>query len=180
MQRGYGALKKIYSIRNALDRKTKTLLSESLVLSRLNFCNAVYGPCLDYRDKRRTQGLQNSCMRLIFGVRGRGHISHRARELGWLSMENRRKMHSTALFFNIVKTKQPSYLYNKISFRTDVHNLNLRYRGGLTPPLHTSEFFKRGFAYCVAKTINTIPPCLRSLSVATMKRELLKDLLSQQ
>ncbi|KAJ8911549.1 hypothetical protein NQ315_012802 [Exocentrus adspersus] len=76
LRKGYSVIKMIYSHRDSLNRDMKKTLCESLVLSIANYCDNVYGPCLDDVDKRRLQKLQNSCLRLIFGVRRRHRISH--------------------------------------------------------------------------------------------------------
>jgi hypothetical protein len=107
---GYLALKMIYSHRHYLSQATKKMLCEALVLSPLNYCDSIYGPCLDVLDTRRTQKLQNSCMSLIFGIRRREHISHKLKELKWLNMYNRRKLHATCFFYKVLKFKTPPYL----------------------------------------------------------------------
>lgn len=56
----YMNLKMIYSNRYYLSQKVKTILCESLVLSRFNFADTVYGPCIDADDNRRIQVVQNA------------------------------------------------------------------------------------------------------------------------
>lgn len=173
----FAKLKIIFHNRQMLNRKTKTLLCNSLVLSKLNYCDTVYGPCLDSIDTNRIQCLQNACMRLIFGIRKYERISHKLVELGWLNMQKNRLLHAACLYHNIITNKSPRYLYNKISFRTDVHNLNLRFKGLLTPPTHSTELFKRSFSYCIVKTYNKIPNELKSLSSQNFKKHLHELLL---
>lgn len=180
IQRGYLNLKKIYEHRTILPKKTKTMLCESYVLSQVNYCDTVYGPCIKQSDATRIQRLQNSCLRLIHGIRKYQHISHTLKTTNWLNMYSRRYVHSATLFFKIIKNQVPKYLHRKLRFRTDVHTLNLRFRGRLTPPKHKLELFKRSFSYQIATTINKLPAkILQSKNVSIFKKQLFKFLLKQ-
>ena len=180
MQRAYCNLRKIYSIRGMLNVKSKSLLCDSLVLSIFNYCDVVYSSCLDSRDRVRIQRVQNSCLRLVYGVRKYDRVTHKLGEIGWLSMANRRLLHSACFYRKVMIDRCPPYLYEKITFRTDVHALNLRYRGGLTPPKHNTEFYKRCFTYCIAKTYNGLPCSLRSVCLSTFRQRMKQKLLSSQ
>ena len=177
LQRAYGALKVIYSNREYLDQRSKTLLCTAYVLSRADYADTVYGPCLDAFDKQRLQKLQNSCLRLIFGIRKYQSVRHCLGILGWLNMENRRRLHSVCLFHNVISFKTPPYLYNKISFRSDVHHLNLRRRSHITVPAHHTQFFKRCFKYSLSNWYNAIPTHIRALSATNFKQKYVKLLL---
>lgn len=126
LQSAYISLKLIYQNRLSLPALLKSELCEALVLSQLNYCDSIYGPCLRKSDSDRLQRLQNSCLRLIFGIRKYDHISHCLGLNGWLCMSDRRILHMACFFHNILKNKIPDYLYRKISFRSDVHHVNIR------------------------------------------------------
>lgn len=177
LQKAYLNLRLIYSQRSLLDRKTKIMLCESLVLSHLNFCDVVYDPCLLSTDIYRIQKLQNSCLRLIFGIRKFDHISHTFKEVNWLSMRQRRYLHSATLFFKILLSKTPPYLFKKVSYRCDIHNLNIRFKGTLTPPRHSTEIFKRSFSYNITKVVNGMPVNTAGLSLSRIKHELYNHLI---
>lgn len=154
LQRAYSSLKLIYNQRHYLDRDVKKMLCDSLVLSHFDHCDSVYGPCLDNYDIRRIQKVQNSCIRLIYGIRRRQRISHKLKDSSWLNMYNRRRLHMACLFFKIIKSNAPSYLHNKLTYRTDVHNINVRRKNFLTIPRHHKEIFKRSYSYNVAACVN--------------------------
>nr|WP_253308766.1 reverse transcriptase family protein [Rickettsia endosymbiont of Ceutorhynchus assimilis] len=99
LKRAYSVLRGLYSHRHYLCQRTKTLLCDSLILSHFNFCDHLYGPFLDSIDVRRVQKVQNSCIRFACGIRRRDRVSHKLNELGWLSMFNRRSLHSLCFFF---------------------------------------------------------------------------------
>lgn len=180
IQKAFINIKLIYNSRQFLTTSMKTILCEALVLSHFNFCDIVYGPAIDSADANRIQKVQNSCLRLIFGVRKRERISHKLKELSWLSMFHRRLLHSACLFYNIICSKCPVYLYRKLKFRTDVHTLNLRFKGLLTPPLHKSTLFRRSFSYNITKICNSIPSLLNSSHPKLFKRRYRAHLLAKQ
>lgn len=177
LKTSYMNLRTLYVNRHFLTTKSKRILCESLVLSQFSHCDAVYGPCLTVYDAGRIQGVQNSCLRLIYGIRKFQHISSTFKRSGWLSMSNRRFIHSACLYHNVLLTKTPPYLYNKISFRTDIHNINIRFKNTLTIPAHSSQFFKRCFSYNVAKVINNISSEIKNplcISKAAFKKSVIK------
>lgn len=180
LKKSYGSLKMIYPHRHYLNKKTKQMLSESLVLSHSNYCDVVYGPNLDSIDKNRLQYLQNSCLRLIFSVKRREHISHKLSEAGWLSMNNRRILHMCCFYYKILKYKNPEYLLDKIRFRTDVHNINIRKKHILDVPKHKKEIYKRSFTYNICKLVNTYNILNFDLSVNTYIYNLKRIILQQQ
>lgn len=180
IQKAYYALKLIYGNRHCLPQKTKVMLCETLVLSLFHFADSLYGPSLTLLYRTKIQKIQNSCLRLIFGIRKRERISHKLRELGWLSMEYRRLLHSACLYYKIIVNKSPEYLYKKIRFRTDVHNLNIRFKGLLTPPVHHTQLFKRCFRYQICKVFNGIPQEVKDMGFTRFKSKYRSYLYERQ
>lgn len=180
LKKSYMNLKLIYAHREFLDIKTKTLLCEALILSLFNFCDVVYGPCLTVFDSNRIQKVQNSCLRLIHGLRKYQHISHTLKISNWLNMEGRRYVHLACLFSDILRSQTPPYLYYKITYRTDVHNINIRFKNALTVPLHNSEFFKRSFSYNIASVLNRLPCEYVNLTKRQFKKKIRELAMSRQ
>nr|CAI5829857.1 unnamed protein product [Callosobruchus analis] len=85
----------------------------------------VYGPCLDMTTSARIRKVQNSCIRLTFSLSRGDHVSQKPRELHWLNMFNRRKCHLPTFVYNILHNKVPLYLYEKLTFRSSIHNYKL-------------------------------------------------------
>lgn len=172
LQRSYAGLKMLYPHRNYLSIKVKTMLCESLVLSTFSYCAAIYYPCLDVLSKGRIQRVQNSCARFIFGIRRREHISHKIKELKWLNMENKLKLYTLCCYHQILCKRTPIYLYNKIKFRTDVHNINIRNKHFITIPTHRTALYERSFTYNIAKTYNDIPDNVKNLKYRDFKKHI--------
>lgn len=156
------------------------MLCESLVLSHFSYCNVVYFPCIDKDTTMKIQRVQNSCIRYIFGIRKFQHISHKFHELGWLNMSNRFSLQAGCLIHNIIHSKTPPYLLNRIKFRTDVHNLNLRNVMCITPPIHKSSFFERSFTFTIYKIYNSIPKNITQLNCKAFKNNYFTLLYKKQ
>lgn len=180
IRKAYGKLKIIYKNKPSLNKTIRTMLCESLILSNFNYCDIIYGPCLDVMDKIRIQKVQNSCLRLIFNIRKYDHISYKLQEVKWLNMQNRRILHAAVLFHKLVITKKPPYLYNKIRFRSDVHNINIRRKDMLTPPLHKSALFERSFSYNIARIYNNVPSELKNKTIQSFRNCYFNSLFIKQ
>ncbi|KAF2893916.1 hypothetical protein ILUMI_12259 [Ignelater luminosus] len=71
IQKAYTKLKYLFFNRFVLSNKSRVMLCEALVLSQFNYCDVVYGPCLEQKDRLRIQRVQNSCLKFIYGKRER-------------------------------------------------------------------------------------------------------------
>lgn len=180
IKRAFCNLKNIYSSKAMLSKDTIKLLCDALVLSHFAYCDIIYGPCLDVMTSKRIQRVQNSCTRLICGIRRREHVTYKIREINWLNMSNRRLLHSSMFFHKIVTTKSPQYLYEKIRFRTDVHNINIRRKSLITPPAHKTALYERSFTYNISKVYNKIPANLRKCTIKKFQMEIRRKLWNDQ
>lgn len=148
------ALKSIYVHRENIDTATRSLLCESLVLSFFNYGDVIYAKCITKYASNRIQMVQNSCTRLIYGMRGRRGVSHKLKSTNTINMSNRRILHSVLFYRNIIKFETPSYLYNRVRFRHQEHQINIRRNCLLSIPKHRLEKFKQGFSYNISKILN--------------------------
>ena len=156
IRKAYLSLKGIYQHRQVLTFETKKLLCETLVLSTLNYLDCIYEGFLRYRDRARLQRIQNACLRMMYGIRRTQSIRQKVRECGWLTMEERRRLHSAVFFYRVFVLREPAYLWSKISLRCDVHSVNIRARHFITIPSHKHELYKRCFSYRFAHYINFV------------------------
>lgn len=140
------------------------MLADSLVLSHYNYMDVVYNSCITKADATRIQRTQNNCLRFIFGLRKYDSITHKLKEINWLSMSERRLLHCCTLYHNIMTNKTPKYLYDKITFRNDIHSRNTRNNQLISPPRHSSSLYKRSFTYNIYNIYNAIPDHIKRLN----------------
>lgn len=177
-KKAFYSLKQLYQFRGFLDVNTRSLLSETMVLSHLNYADVVYGPCLSQEDKYRLQKIQNCCVRYFTTVPRYDSISSHLRAFNLLNMSERRFIHSVGFVLNILRTNNPIYLYNKIHRRTEIHNRNLRnVENRICIPSYKKSSFRGSFSYIAAYIINNLPIQYHNLSVATVKCKLKEDMI---
>lgn len=164
-------LKVLYKIRNLLSEEVRLTLCESLVLSKLNYCDIVIGPCLLSSSKRAIQRVQNACIRYCYRVPRKSHITPWLNNKGLLNMENRRHLHLANFTLSIIKKRKPSYLYSRLVWRE--YTFNSRYENHflLNTPFHRTRAFEGSFRYQATHCWNNLPPPLRrpSVSFQTLK-----------
>lgn len=173
----YANLRLLYAHRDYLDQASRRVLTESLVLSHFNYADVVYGPSLTQKQYLRLQRVQNSCVRFIYGLRKYDHVSEKYKELQWLRMRWRMIHHSCCLFQKIIATHTPPYLYDKITFRTDVHNINVRHKNSVTIPKHKTKIFQGSFTYFLARCDKIVPVDIKRLRFHGFKKILKTYLL---
>jgi Reverse transcriptase (RNA-dependent DNA polymerase) len=166
----FAKLKAIYSFKGVLSSETKVKLSNSLILSKIEYGDAVYGPCLTEREAYRLQKVQNSCARYSLNIRRREHISQPIKDIGWLNMKQRWKLHLCCSVHKILYKKHPIYLNNKLSLRSQIHRVNLRFSGyTLNIPKYKTAIFKKSFSYMAPSLYNKLPAHVKVLSLQCFK-----------
>ena len=126
-QKSYMTLKILYNNKHILNFRLKKTLCESLVLSNFNYCDFVYGYCIDNESVLRIQRVQNDCVRFIFGLRKYDHISHKFLDLKWLRMDQRRLLHFSTFLLKILNDPEsPASIKERLLPRYNVHSVNIR------------------------------------------------------
>lgn len=170
-------LKVLYGVRDYLSVDLRVHLCESLILSRLNYCDVVYDGCILGRSKKLVQRVQNACIRFCFKVLPRSHITPHLNAAGLLNMPARRRLHLATLLFGVVNSETPSYLYKKLEWSGSVRRFKLR----AVVPRCRSAAFRGSFRFAATKCWNDIPPPIkRASSRYTFKRKLGVYLLDNQ
>lgn len=172
LRRAYGALRLLYPHRGCLPLKLKLSLCNSLVLSQVKYCSEVYFESLDYNYKNKIQMLQNSCIRFAYGIRKYEHISEKLLQSGWFIMKKAFRLRELCLFHSVIKSKKPPYLYNRITFRTDIRNINVRRKDTIVPPRHRTSSYERSFTYRVYKHYSILPYEIRHLEDRSFRHKL--------
>lgn len=136
-------LKLLYCYKHILNANLKIMLCGLLILFNFNYCGIVYNSCLSMHNMKIIQMVQHSCLRFIYGIGRRQHISHMIKSTGWLCMRERRIFYAFCVYHKIFVTKLPQFLHNKIQCSTDVINISLRLRDILDTHRHNFELYKR-------------------------------------
>lgn len=169
IRKGYYVLRLLYANKHVLNFNLKKRLCELLVFSIFSYADIVYGPCIDSVTRNRIQKIQNSCCRLVFGLRKFDRVTNNLKILRWLPMQQIWEVHLVTFVHRLLFTHTPSYLHEKLESRTNLHNVNIRHSKKLSIPKHTTAMFQRSFSYVSVKKYNEINDELKKLACATFK-----------
>lgn len=176
-------LKILYRIRDFLSVDLRIKLCLSLVLSKFDYADVVYGPRLLASTDRMVQRVQNACARYCFGVAPREHVTPYLNSARILKMSLRRELHLSSLLFGVFKTSKPEYLFNRFKFRgsrSSLYGIRSVCNDLLLPRCHFAVY-KGSFKYSATKCWNNIPPPIKNLNtIGTFKLKLKQQLLEFQ
>lgn len=175
-------IKLLYKIRNLLSEAVRITLCESLVLSKLNYGDILYGPRLLSTSKRLIQRVQNACCRFCFNIPPRTHVTPFLNKAGLLNMSARRELHLATVVYDLIKFKHPDYLFKKLVWSSSRNPYKTRASSYLLiVKKHKTTAFRGSFRYQATKCWNNIPPPLRKpMSKSFFRLKLKSILLSQQ
>lgn len=173
-QGSYLTLKQLFPSRHIMSPIIKLNICNSLIISRLSYCDAVYGPALLASDAVRLQRVQNSCVRFAFGIRKfeRG-ISLKLFETKQLRLETLRLYHLLCLAHKIILTGVPGYISDEFRWlHRPCLSRESRHCRMLRIPHHSSACFRRSFIYCACHQYNGLDNEYRDMSLLNFKKRL--------
>ncbi len=170
---GRFALYNIRKIRPFLSEHATQLLVQTLVLSRLDYCNALLA-CLPANSIKPLQLIQNAAARLIFNEPKRTHVTPLFINLHWLPIAARIKF--KALMFAYKTTSGSAPLYLNSILQTYVPSRSLRSaseRRIIVPSQRGTKLLSRTFSLTVPTWWNDLPNSIRAAeSLAIFKKRL--------
>lgn len=165
--------------KDILSTEVKLKLTDSLILSSISYCDAVFWPAILNRDKESLQRVQNACIRFSYNLRKFDHVTYHFKQSKWLNLSEHFECHMACLIFKVIKHKSPSYLLSKLKKGTDTHQYHrsTRHCTQFTVPKHKSALFQRSFSYTAVKLYNSIPLDIKSCTSITSFRKQITALL---
>ena len=171
-------LRKIASVRNYLTYSAVVQLVSSLVLSRIDYCNALFAGLPD-NQLDRLQNVQNNAARLIFRRSKRHHITPLLIQLHWLPVKFRVTYKIATLAFRKFQGTLPIYLSDllQIEQRNRVTRSSSEKRL-LPPPFsRNTSTDNRRFSVVAPEVWNRLPNALRNAETLSSFKSSLKTYL---
>ena len=166
-------IRQLRSIRPLLDHDSTVLLANSLVASKLDFCNSLYTG-LPKKTINSLQLVQNSLARAVFSSRKFERVTPLLQRLHWLPISQRIDYKIALLTFKTLQLNSPSYLADLLVQYKPSRNLRSENKNLLVvPPFHSCAG-RRSFAYYAPTLWNSLPLSLRSLTSVSSFRSSLK------
>ena len=147
----------IRRIRHLLSLSTATALANSLVSSKLDYCNSLYNG-ISQANLNKIQRIQNTLAHVVINTSKFEHITPILKKLHWLPIKQRIDYKLCLLTYKTLQIQQPTYLYNSFSFPS--HSLSTRSSDSsvLFCPSHMSEhLWVKGPFLSLLKTLE-LPP----------------------
>src|SRR5271163_2051995 len=135
----YFHIRQIRQVRSSLDTNSAIVLANSLVFSKLDYCNSLYYN-LPAVSLDRLQRVQNALAGVVVpSVRRHHHIAPTLNKLHWLPIQQRIDFKIASLTFKILLNSQPSYLLEFLNPYIPSRNLRSLDKHLLTVPDIRSE-----------------------------------------
>ena len=155
-------IRQLRQIRSSLDRNSAIILANSLVHSKIGYCNSLLYN-LPGTSIVRLQRLQNSLARVVCNsTKLQSHSMDLLKTLHWLPISERIKYKIAVLTFKVLQHRQPSYLADLISFYKPSRTLRSSDALLLAVPDIRTTIGRRSFSYAAPKIWNDLPFHIRS------------------
>ena len=167
-------IRNIAKIKSYLPRNTLSTLVSALILSKLDYCNALYYS-ISSNEIKKLQSVQNAAVRLVYGrfKHDRAPISHLFQEMHWLKIKER------IVFKICLVVHKCIWLLAPESLKSHITISNTRtYK--LTEKRYFSVYGERAFSRAGPKLWNCLPQYIRSEKKVDVFKKLLKSYLMTQ
>ena len=158
-------LRNISKMRPFLSEKQLQIITQALVISSLDYCNALYMGATQSTLKQ-LQNLQNRAGRIIKGLKRKDHVEPYLEELHWLKVKERIEFKVLLLTFKCIHGLAPKYLCDLIQYNSSC--------SGRTVSLHCPPFTSsKAFSSVAPKLWNDLPQDIKqTVNVKFFKNKL--------
>ena len=138
------------------------MLYNALVVPHHSYCDTVWAMAIRSSLKRKWESIQNAAARFIKGCGLLVSSAGLKRDLGWVSLEDKRKIHYLSTVWQCLHGRSPIYLKKMVASTDSLHSYNTRSR--LVVPRFRRSFAARcSFSLHAPSLYNGIP---RSVKMA--------------
>ena len=167
------ALGPIYPIARYVPRKTLNQMYVTYIQPYFDYCDLVYDGLITKTDSLKLERLQNRAARLITGTMKRTPTDKLRTELGWATLEDRRKIHKLLLYHHLQtkETREPSYIYSILpDTRESQTGRSLRNSDTFTQTTSRTSLFDKTYIPSTTRLWNQLPLAVRQTNHTTFKR----------
>ncbi len=173
------ALHNIRKIRPFLTEHAAQLLVQALVISRLDYCNALLAG-LPSNTIKPLQMIQNAAARLVFNEPKRAHVTPLFVSLHWLPVAARIQFKTLMLAYRTTTGSAPSYFHSLLRIYIPSRSLrSASERRLVVPSQRGSKSLSRTFSFTVPGRWNDLPTPIRNTGSLSIFKQQLKTHLFQ-
>jgi len=166
-------IKAIRHINTSLTRDVCNTIATSLVQSRLDYANSIlYG--ISASNLNKLQRVQNKLAKTVLVSRSPNQSStDLLHTLHWLPVKDRINFKIATLTYNLLNTRQPSYLSCFLEAYRPIRDLRSSALSNLQQPASITNFGTRAFSVAAPRVWNTLPLDIKQCAtIATFRRHL--------
>lgn len=152
----YGALRMLRTAKHYLPLFLRRKLVISLVIPHFLYGDIIFSNCSGAM-RYKLNLCFNACLRFVHSIHKFDHISHVADSIFGCSLWAYYDFRTLIFLRKIIKTQQPSYLFNSLIFASSARTKNL------IIPSHISARMNRSFSVRSARLWNGLPHSIKSL-----------------
>ena len=139
-----------------LSRYSLEVLYKSLVRSFLEYADVVWDGCAE-SDSSLLESLQIESARLVTGAMKGTNRVHLLRDIAWVELSDRRKMHKLCLMYEMVNKRAACYLCNlSPAFVNERSCYSLRSGNDLCLPYVRTERHRKSFLFSTSQLWNSL------------------------
>ena len=166
----FRTLRNITKIRFLLSTDQLKMIVNSIVVSCLDYCNAVfYG--ISEKLLLQLQQIQNAAAKLVMGKYKHDHLDDDLKLLHWLPIKKRIIFKIALLSYKSVNGLAPSYLQDLFRYCAHGHSLKL------VVPQYNLQAGRRSFSAAGPRMFNTLPRFITSSDTVDLFKSRLKTYL---
>ncbi|XP_051990673.1 uncharacterized protein LOC127649553, partial [Xyrauchen texanus] len=170
----------IRKIRPFLSVHATQLLVQSLVITRLDYCNALIAG-LPACAIRPLQMIQNAAARLVFNEPKRAHVTPLFVSLHWLPVHARIQFKALMLAYKTVTGSAPAYLKTFMQSYVPTRSLrSAKERCLVVPKQRGTKTLSRTFSFIIPRWWNDLPNSIREANSLSIFKKRLKTHLFQK
>ena len=164
----------IWRIRPLLTECAAKSIVHALVISRLDYCNAVLINLPKY-EIRRLQQVQDSAARLVKNCTARELSAETLRrDLHWLPVKERIEYKVLLLTYKALHGTSPSYINELINIRVPSRALRSHDKLLLTEPRFRTNYGNRAFSCAAPRLFNCLPESIKTQTTLSAFKSNLK------
>ena len=170
-------IRNLNRIRRFLDFNSYHNAVRSLILSKLDYCDALLNG-ISHKDITRLQRIQNRCARLIFKKPKCTQSSPLLKELHWLPVAQRIQFHTLVHTFKSLNNLSPHYISSLLHVRKPpAYSLRSSTVTCLHVPKTHTHTGNRAFSSSAPRLWNNLPAMIRgTTTTASFKKSLKRHL----
>ena len=170
----YAQIRQIGRIRQYINKDVTKSLVNSMVTSRLDYCNAILYGVPKYA-LNKLQNVQNTAARIISRTSRYSHITPVLKELHWLPVQYRVKHKILTHTFKALHDQSPVYIRDMLEIYKPTRNLRSAYQSVtlVEPKSKKVKYGERSFISAAPSLWNSLPAKVRDCdTLQSFKREL--------